>query len=512
MRLLKCAVAAAVIAATMPFASGCFGTRGSAGGGQADFEGTRVVRASDIALPAGYRIEAVANGLTYPTGIAFDEQNRPHVVEAGYSYGESFTVPRLVRVEEGGALTEVARGGAGEENNGPWNGVAFHEGAFFISEGGVRHGGRILRISPGGDISAVIQDLPSRGDHHTNGPAIGPDGKLYFAIGVATNSGVVGLDSHQFGWLGRFPDFHDIPAKDIKLAGRNYTTDNPLTPDRGDKATTGAFVPFGTSTQEGQVIPGRLPATGTIMRIDPSGGEAELVAWGLRNPYGLAFTPGGELFVTENSYDQRGSRPVFGTGDLLWRIDLQNLGTWYGWPDFHGRHPLNDADHFQGPGDPEPRFLLAEHPNEPPEPAARLPVHASANHLDFSRSEAFGHVGEAFIASFGDMAPNVGKVLGPVGFNVIRVNPSTGVIQPFAVNRGRSNGPASRLDAGGLERPIAAHFDNNGEALYIVDFGVLNMIDGKSVPRPGTGVLWRITRDGSNRPATRPATREEARS
>jgi hypothetical protein len=32
-----------------------------------------------------------------------------------------------------------------------------------------------------------------------------------------------------------------------------------------------------------------------------------------------------------NSYDVRGSRSVFGSGDLLWKLEECK---WYGWPDF----------------------------------------------------------------------------------------------------------------------------------------------------------------------------------
>ena len=78
-----------------------------------------------------------------------------------------------------------------------------------------------------------------------------------------------------------------------------------------------------------------------------------------------------------------------------------------------------------------------------------------------------------------------------------RVDVNTGVIEAFAVNRGKDNGPASKLGTGGLARPLAARFDNTGEALYVVDFGVLTMEEGKPKPRENTGVLWRITREGT---------------
>lgn len=381
----------------------------------------------------------------------------------------------------------VASGGS----NGPWNGVVFHEGNFYVAEGGQREGGRILRITRGGEVTALISDLPSVGDHHTNGPAIGPDGMIYFGQGTATNSAVVGLDNYEFGWLQRYPQFHDIPCRDITLTGKNYTTGNPLTTDPNDRATTGAFAPFGTATTAGQTIRGRVPCTGAIMRIAPGGGQPEVVAWGLRNPFGLAFAPDGSLFVTDNQYDARGSRPVFGTGDLLWRVEQ---GKWYGWPERFGGLVLHEHESLAPPGEPRVARLIDPYPGEAMQPVARLGVHSASTGIDFSRSAAFGHRGDAFIAQFGDMAPKVGKVMGPVGFKVVRVSPGEGMVHDFAVNRGELNGPASRVGGRGLERPVAVRFDRSGDALYLVDFGVMTVSDRGPQPRAETGVLWRITR------------------
>ncbi len=57
-----------------------------------------------------------------------------------------------------------------------------------------------------------------------------------------------------------------------------------------------------------------------------------------------------------------------------------------------------------------------------------LGVHSSSNGFDFARSTSFGEQGEAFIAQFGDMAPNVGKVLSPVGYKIVKVNTTNGVV------------------------------------------------------------------------------------
>ena len=469
-----------------PSLSGCFRIMESEGGGEARFNPPRQIDPEDIALMEGYQIQAVARNLTFPSAIAFDDQGRVYVTEAGYSYGDYRGVPKLVRIEPGGGTTVIAEG-----RNPPWTGVEFHDGAFYVA-GGHMDPGQVLRILPDGRMQTLVDGLPSLGDHFVSGPVMSPDGWLYFGVGTATNSSVVGEGSFLFGWPERYPKFHDIPCEDIVLAGKNYVTPNWLTPEPDDTAVTGTFVPFGVPVEEGQVIPGAFPCSGSLMRMRPDGSGLELVAWGFRNPYGMAFAPGGGLYVTENQYDVRGSRPVWGTGDLLWRVEA---GTWYGWPDYYAGRPLKGDDWFQAPGKSDPDFVLLKHPQKPPRPVALLPVHASANGLDFSTSPEFGYVGQAFIAEFGDMAPKVGKTLDPVGFKVVRVNVEEGTIHDFAINRNTTNGPASLLESGGLERPLDAEFSPDGTALYIADFGVMLVHEDSGIrPIPGTGVLWKITR------------------
>ncbi len=462
----------------------CYSIRSSSGGGQdVKADKNRSLQPADIKVPVGYKIEVVASDLTFPTGITFDDEGRIYVTESGYSYGEVFLEPKLVRIEKDGSKVTVVTG----EKNGPWNGVFHHSGSFYIAEGGQMEGGKIIRITTDGKQQVLVEGLPSLGDHHTNGPVV-HNGYIYFGQGVATNSGVPGKDSKEFGWLERHPEFHDIPCKDITLAGVNFMTDD-LLGSKQVKDTTGAFLPYGTPSTEGQVIKGALPCSGSVMRVLLSGGPLELVAWGFRNPYGLAFNKEGTLFVTDNGYDDRGSRPVWGAGDLLWKVEE---GKWYGWPDYSGHQGIAE-DGFSVPGEAAPKKLLQTDPSEPPHAAAVMGVHSSSNGFDISRSAEFGFEGEAIIAQFGDMAPGVGKVLSPVGFKVVRVDTGTGVVRDLVVNR-QGSGPASRLDVGGIERPVAVRFSPDGTALYIVDFGIMLTSEEGPQPLERTGVIWKMTK------------------
>lgn len=461
----------------------CYRVLPSKGGGQLSSPPQQFEKnAQDILIPEGYEIEAVATKLTFPTAITFDEDGMPYIIESGYSYGEIFLKPKLYQLTPDGSLKLIATG----EKNGPWNGITYYRDNFYISEGGQLNGGEIVKVNRDGQITPLVEGLPSLGDHHTNGPLIN-DGYLYFGQGTATNSGVVGNDNADFGWLKRYPDFHDIPCEDILVNQQNFKSENMLNKSSGDQAQTGPYSPYNTPVVQNQRIKGDVPCSGAVLRLPMAGGDLELVAWGFRNPYGMAVAPDGTIYITDNSFDVRGSRPVWGTGDLLWKLEEDK---WYGWPDFNGGVPITA---FEVPGEKDPKPLLAEHPGTPPKPVATFAVHSSANGMDFSSNEAFGFTGQAFVAEFGDMAPVVGKVISPVGYKVVRVDVTSGIIEDFVVNK--EKGPASRLKNGGLERPVAVQFNPAGDALYIVDFGIVLMgEDQGAVPVKETGAVWKVTK------------------
>lgn len=145
---------------------------------------------------------------------------------------------------------------------------------------------------------------------------------------------------------------------------------------------------------------------------------------------------------------------------------------------------------FKAEGQPQPKFLWAEHPMQPPQPFAVFQPHSSAMGFNFNCSPGFGPVGDACVAEFGAIIPtNTGGIpLYDVGHRVSRINMANGEISTFA--RNYSGLPAHLTGGGGFERPIDAVFGPDG-ALYIADFGIYTA----SGPTPETGVIWKVTRE-----------------
>jgi glucose/arabinose dehydrogenase len=138
-----------------------------------------------------------------------------------------------------------------------------------------------------------LDNLPDLGNYHTNIAAIGPDEKIYFSQGALTNLGVIGMDPYQLGWLGQPPHNCDLPGYSVTLNGQTFETENPLPSEKRSKAFTGAFSDFGKAYNCNTRMEAALPYTVSIMGCNPDGTELELVAWGIRNAYGLGFFPMG---------------------------------------------------------------------------------------------------------------------------------------------------------------------------------------------------------------------------
>jgi glucose/arabinose dehydrogenase len=468
-------------------------------------------------LPPGYKIEPVLWNLTLPSTVTFDDNGTMYVAESGYSYGEFKPIPRILKVDllHNRTAVLVDRG-----LNGPITDIEFNKynGVLYVS-----HRGVISAVDMRGHIKDLIVGLPSMGDHHNNQIAIDSDGRFYFGQGTVTNSGVAGEDSYTYGWLKTSPELHDIPCMDITLAGQNFNSSNPLTPQNiTDTATTGAFVPFNNTTTNGQVIKGDVKCSGSIISSNANGTDLRVVAWGLRNPYGVALTDDAKkLIVANNGVDERGSRRIGNDTDKIYSIDLSNSSTmkFLGWPDYFGNgEPVTDnkfvSESARSDNNPL-QFLLQSHPPVDEKPLTLLEEGIAVTQVAVSNSTNFGFKGNAFIAEFGTMAPLIhpfaqitqpmpGIEPGIVGQKVVMLDPNTGNHTDFL----------SLKDIDKTFRPVGVKFDLKGDALYVVSIGKTEVRSNVPVsnltssglypfatvhampwPYANTGVVWKIIRD-----------------
>lgn len=434
----------------------------------------REIRAVDMTVNGNFAIEAAVTGLDAPTMVAFDDQGRMLVAESGY--GGSGT-PKVSRIAVDGSKEVLAEG---EQLENPLTSVAFHEGVIWVVTAGT-----VWQLAEDGALTAVITGLPGLGDHQANQLAF-HEGQLYLSIGTVTNSAVVGVDNAVFGWL-EMPerrDLHDVPCQDVVVTGAAFESDDPL--GSAQTVRTSAYAPFGTVLESGTTVPGDPKCNGAILRANLDGSGLEVVAWGLRNPYGLEVGPDGALYATMHGFDARGSRPVEDAADCLYRIEA---GAWYGWPDFACDEPVTDP-RFRPVNQPQPQFLLAGHPDDtPPAPIAKFAPHAAINGFAFAPSAEWGQATDAFVALFGDFTPATGTVPAPQGVKVVRVDTTTGELSDFISND--IAGEASKHGLGGLEHPSDVTFGPDG-AMYVTDWGLARIsVDGLKL-EPDSGVVWRV--------------------
>ena len=437
-------------------------------------------------VPQGYRVEVVASGLTFPSSIEFDDSGTMYIAEAGYVCGDIAAPARVMRVDNSGRIEVVA-----DQLNGPITDLLWHAGQLYIS-----HRGKVS-VLVGTEVQDIVTGLPSLGDCQNNQLSAGPDGKLYVGQGTASNSGVVGVDNYVFGWLGKHPNVHDLSPFALELRESQFPSLNPLklsTEKEKLNAVTGPFQPFGQSGAT--IIRGTVKANGTILRFNTDGSGLEVYAWGLRNPFGVAWGLDGILYVAEDGYDDRGSRPIANAPAVVWQITQD---AWYGFPDFAGGIPVTDPQ-FKPAKGPMPEFLLKRHPRRVEKPLAKLPAHSGVAKMDFSRNSQFGYEGEMFVAEGGDMEPITGKSNRPVGYQVVRIDPITGETTPFFRARSQTLGGPSMeyVSTPGPKRPVDVRFSREGDALYVADLGAVMVYPSATpAPRPfaGSGVIWRISRE-----------------
>lgn len=413
--------------------------------------------------------ELVAEGLSFPTSLSFDPAGNAYVAESGLPWDGALKGGRVFRLMPGGKRQLIADG-----FRHPVNGLCWHQDALIVSEGG--YPGRISRLSTSGKCTTILDGLPGLGNYHTNMVAPGHDGKLYFSQGALTNLGVIGMDAYELGWLGRLPHNCDVPGYPVNLVGQKFETVDPFSSEIGDRAFTGAFSEFGKSHPPGTRIEPGLPCTASIMRCNPDGTELELVAWGIRNGYGLGFLPDGRLITTDQGSDDRGSRPIDHVPELLFEI---KKGAWYGWPDFVGAVPVTDARFVPTLGQ-GPEFILSNHNELPPpeKPLMELPVNSSATKFDSLPLSHPLYPGQIILALFGDEKPMTAPQGFKVGRNISRVDPADW-----------SHHPLPDLE---LNRPIDVRYQAMDDSIWIVDFGEFEMSEKGMEAKKETGKIWKI--------------------
>ncbi|MGB8843450.1 MAG: hypothetical protein WCC64_20535 [Aliidongia sp.] len=415
-----------------------------------------------------------ATGLDFPTSLALDDAGVLYVAECGLPFGGAKPGGRIRRIDAQGGTSVVLDG-----LRQPVNGLTWHDGGFYISEGGFP--GRISRWQPGHAPVTLLDGLPGRGNYHTNMVAAGPDGWLYFSQGAMTNMGVVGLDAYEMAWLKQLPHPYDLPGYDIALSGQLFETPDPLAERPGALAQTRPFAPFGDSSAPAARIPGQVPCTASIMRCRRDGTGLELVAWGLRNAYGIGFLPDGRLVATDQGPDDRGSRPIGNAPDLLYEV---KRGAWYGWPDFVGGRPVGDPA-FRPSRGPHPRPLLTNHDTLPPpeKPLLSFEINAAAAKFAVVPAAAQRWAGQILVALFGDEKPVTAPVGTKVGRTMLRIDPNDWSPHRVALPPG-------------LERPIDVAVSPDGRRLWVLDFGRFEMLgEGRIDALAGSGAVCTVMLD-----------------
>jgi glucose/arabinose dehydrogenase len=405
-------------------------------------------------------------GFHLPTSVVFDPTGHLYIAQSGLPLGGEPPGGSVWRIAPDGERLCIAT-----DLRPPVNGLSVDKTRLYVAEGG--NPGRISVIDlVSFERQTVLDDLPGGGNYHTNMAIMGDDGWLYFGQGAMTNSGIVGPDAEMVSWLRQCPHPCDIAGCDVVLSGWNADVIG-ADADVSDKPfTTGAFQPFDTNTFDGQKITGQLPCTSAVMRCKPDGSALELVAWGLRNPYGLGFDRSGRLLAIDLGINDRGSRGVGNVPDCLYEV---KQGQWYGWPDYAGGRAVNLDDLLPQRGE-RPHLLLQNHDELGP---VAQPLFSFSPHCAPTKFTLVPGSDDLIITLFGDKLPMTGPAGERCGREVVRLNPHTGACSVLVGHQ--------------FHRPIDVAFDAQG-VLYVLDFGHFELNADTSVAvTPFGGTLKRIS-------------------
>lgn len=475
-----------------------------------------------LRYPTGFTVQPYVRGLSAPTAMAWDDDGSLLVAEGG-NYGDE---PRIVSFRKDGVLTTiypynrkipfiVPRGTF--RLYGPIGGMIVYKGRIYVSHRDENGLGRITMLDHKGGWSTVVANLPAQGDYSVTDLSIDPRfGRLFFGVGAATNSGVVGIDNWE--WVQDFPKVHDQTWVRLHLRGYRFDSPNPFSGLFGpaDIAVTAPFQPFNVSN-ETEVEWGDRP-NAAIYSCSPNGGDLRVEAHGIRYPRGIAFN-GYSFYFTNEGMELRGTRPVKNDHDALLR--LIPGGTWYGFPDYTADlRPVwedrsqPDASMIARTGYKRVLFVIdQQQTNQDPknqdrrlqllEPDANILLKGTFSPLSGAAKLTFipptwptrSDRGKAIVALSGDRAPfatSGNPIIGPIGYKLALVDLDNHQVTDFVANT--AGGPGSRIDSKNLrllERPVDVKFGPDG-TLYILDAGRMHLRDGREEYDPGSGRIFHL--------------------
>jgi glucose/arabinose dehydrogenase len=431
------------------------------------YSAKRVV-VDDITVPDGYRAVRIVNGLNFPSAFTWDAEGNLYILES-HTVPAPMLKPKIVRVTTAGAIDRVRLDGPNAPQGDTAIGLTFHDGWLYFSHEEKDATFSILRVRPsGGNVEAVLRNVPVAGDHDVNHLYFDRDGTLYFGVGSATNSGVVASDDPvNQKWLEKHPEAHDLACRDLHLTAATF--DDP-------KGKTGAYQALGHA--DARDISGAAMCTSSIYRLRAGSTTPELVAWGFRNPVALAMDADGTLLVGMQGADVRSTRPIASDSDSVLRV---RDGAWYGWPDYGAS--------------------LTAYPNAPviDHAASNLTAPDRANLVAATEPHAaisgmaIAPDGAILVAEMGDFKPMTAPDHTRAGYQIERIDPRAGTVTPYLRNGNDGHAqPASTLDLrNGFERPVDVRIGPDG-LIYVLDFGAFITEGGAPKAFPKTGKLFRI--------------------